>query len=55
VSADATFARVIPSKLAIARLPQLMLSLPHAATSLEIQLLVRAWANDIAALGLSAR
>jgi hypothetical protein len=33
----------------------LMPLLPHAATSLGIQLLVRAWANDGAALGLSAR
>jgi hypothetical protein len=32
-----------------------MLLFPHAATSLEIQLLVRVWANDGAALGLSAR
>jgi hypothetical protein len=33
----------------------LMPLLPRAATSLGIQLLVRAWANDGAALGLSAR
>jgi hypothetical protein len=33
----------------------LMPLLSHAATSLGIQLLVRAWANDGAALGLSAR
>jgi hypothetical protein len=36
-------------------MPELMLLLPHAATSLEIQLLIWAWANDSAALGLTAR
>jgi len=58
---------VSPSALAVVRLmnrknsvgnqpmPELMLLLPHAAASLEIQLLVWAWTNDSAALGLSAR
>jgi hypothetical protein len=36
-------------------MPELILLFPHAAASLEIELLVRAWTNDSAALGLSAR
>jgi len=58
---------VSPSALAVERLmnrkksvgnqpmPELILLFPHAAASLEIELLVRAWTNDSAALGLSAR
>src|SRR5215831_3246680 len=60
-------ATVSPSALAVVRLmnrkksvgnqplPELMLLLPHAAASLEIQLLVWAWTNDGAGLGLRTR
>jgi hypothetical protein len=39
----------------INQLSELMLLLPNAATSLEIQLLVWVWANDSPALRLGAR